>query len=100
MRHDSLMDMMATLMREAGCTDVRTEPALLPVNPNDFDSRNNTADGARLDISARGVTSTFERSFSHPYMQHQMLLLNVTVKCCCQMLLSFAMLKAIHSWSS
>ena len=79
MRHDSLRDTMAAMMRDAGCSDVRTEPALLPVNPNDFSSRSNTTEGARLDISARGLISTFERTFydvrvSHPYAKS-----NVTV---------------------
>ena len=45
---------------------------LLPVDPNNFSSQTNVADGARLDISARGVHSAFERTFfdvkvSHPY---------------------------------
>ncbi len=79
MRHDSLRDTMATLMREAGCNDVRTEPALLPVNPNDFGSRNNTTDGARLDISARGLTSAFERSFFDVRVTHPYAASNVTV---------------------
>ncbi len=63
MRHNSLRDTIANLMREGGCSDVRTEPALLPVNPNDFSSRTNTSEGARLDISARGMRSTFEQTF-------------------------------------
>ncbi len=72
MRHNALRDTIASLMKEGGCTDVRTEPTLIPVNPNDFSTRTNIAEGARLDISARGVWSTFERSFydvrvSHPY---------------------------------
>ena len=50
---------------------VHTEPALLPVNPNDFGNRTNKVEGARLDIAARGLTSAFERTFfdvrvSHP----------------------------------
>ena len=59
MRHDSLRDTMANLMKEAGCSDVQTEPSLLPVNPSDFQSRNNTAEEARLDISVRGLQSAF-----------------------------------------
>ena len=46
---------MANLMKEAGCSDVQIEPPLLLVNPNDF--------RARLDISARGLQSAFERNF-------------------------------------
>ena len=72
MRHNSLRDTMTNLMKEAGCSDVQIEPPLLPVNPNDFRSRTNTTDGARLDISARSLQSAFERTFfdvrvSDPY---------------------------------
>ena len=54
------------------CTDVKIEPSLLPVNPDDYSTRANTSDGARLDISACGVRGTFERTFidirvSHPH---------------------------------
>ena len=51
-RHNSLRDTMANLMKDAGCSYVQKERPLLPVNPNDFRSRTNTTDGARLDISA------------------------------------------------
>ena len=50
-------------MKEARCSDVQIEPPLLPVNPNDFHARTKTTDGARLDISARGLQSAFERTF-------------------------------------
>ena len=63
MRHNALRDSIAQMMRECGCSDVRTEPSLLPVNANDFSSHTNTADGASLDISARGKNSTFESYF-------------------------------------
>ena len=71
MRHNSLRDGIANIMREV-CTDVSTEPMLLPTNPNDFNSHVNTAEEARLDISARGINSTFERTFfdvrvAHPF---------------------------------
>ncbi len=79
MRHNSLRDTLANMMREAGCSDVRTEPALLPVNPNDFSSRTNTAEGARLDISARGLQSTFERTFFDVRVSHPYAASNVTV---------------------
>ena len=79
MRHDSLRDTMANMMREAGCSDVRTEPALLPVNPNDFQSRSNTAEGARLDISVRGLQSAFERTFFDVRVSHPFAASNVTV---------------------
>ena len=79
MRHDSLRDTMANMMKEAGCTDVKTEPALLPVNPNDFQSRSNTAEGARLDISVRGLQSAFERTFFDVRVSHPFAASNVTV---------------------
>ena len=70
---------MANMMKEAGCSDVRTEPPLLPVNPNDFQSRNNTAEGARLHISARGLQSAFERTFFDVRVSHPFAASNVTV---------------------
>ena len=71
MRHNSLRDGLANIMREV-CSDVTIEPMLLPTNPNDFNSRINTSEEARLDISARGINSTFERTFfdvrvAHPF---------------------------------
>ena len=62
MRHDALKDAEANLLREV-CKDVCTEPELLPVVAENFHTRTNTQPGARLDIAARGVWSTFERSF-------------------------------------
>ena len=50
--------------------NVRTEPELLPVNPDDFSPRANTQPGARMDISARGVWSAFERSFYDVRVTH------------------------------
>ena len=79
MRHDSLRDTMANLMKEAGCSDVQTEPSLLPVNPSDFLSRNNTAEEARLDISVRGLQSAFERTFFDVRVSHPFAVSNVTV---------------------
>ena len=71
MLHNALRDAVGNIMKEV-CTDVRIEPPLLPVNPNDYSTRTNTTDGARLDISACGVKGTFERTFvdirvSHPH---------------------------------
>ncbi len=71
MRHNNLRDAFANLLKEV-CVDVQTEPLLLPVNPNDYNTRANAAEGARLDVSARGLNSTFERTFydirvSHPH---------------------------------
>ena len=56
------------------CRDVQTEPTLLPINDNDYDRKVNTADNARLDISVRGLWSSYERTFfdiriTHPTSQ-------------------------------
>jgi len=47
-------------MREI-CGDV--QPTLLPINENDFERKLNTADNARLDISARGLWNGCEKIF-------------------------------------
>ena len=52
---------------------------LLPVNPNDFRSRTITTDGARLNISARGLQSAFERTFFDVRVSHPYAASNVTV---------------------
>ena len=78
MRHNSLRDGLANIMKEV-CSDVGTEPMLLPTNPNDFSSRVNTAEEARLDISARGINSTFERTFFDVRVAHPFAASNVTL---------------------
>ena len=77
MRHDAIRDCTANLLRDAGCKDVRVEPELIPVNPNKFSHRTNTQAGARLDVSARGVWSKFERSFYDIRVTHPNCLSNV-----------------------
>ena len=57
-------------MKEAGCTDVRLEPHLLPVDPKIFQRQTNTQDDARLDISARGIYGTYERTFCDVRVTH------------------------------
>jgi hypothetical protein len=79
MRYNGLADNIAQIVRECGCNNVRTEPLLLPVNANDFISHTNTADGARLDISARGINSIFERSFYDVRVSHPHCTSNVTL---------------------
>jgi len=65
MRHNSVRDSRAQIMREV-CRDVQTKPTLLPINENDFERKVNTADNARLDISARGrgLWNSCEKTFS------------------------------------
>ena len=78
MRHNSLRDGLANIMKEV-CSDVGTEPMLLPTKPNEFSSRVNTAEEARLDISARGINSTFERTFFDVRVAHPFAASNVTL---------------------
>ena len=71
MRHNSVRDSEAQTMREV-CKDVQTEPTLLPINENQ--RKVNTADNARLDISARGLWNSCEKTFfdiriTHPTSQ-------------------------------
>jgi len=53
----------AQIMREV-CRDVQTEPTLLPINENYYETerRVNTADNARLDIFARGLWNSCEKT--------------------------------------
>ena len=77
MRHNALRDHAeANFLREV-CKDVRVEPELLPVDPRKFKRRTNTQAGARLDVSARGVWSTFERSFFDIRVTHPNCLSNI-----------------------
>ena len=47
--------MTADLLQTAGCKDVTTEPLRLHVNGTEFPAGANTADVARLDVSATRV---------------------------------------------
>jgi len=62
MRRNSVRDSEALIMRE-GCRDVETEPTHLPINENDYERKVNTADNARLEISARGLWNSCEKTF-------------------------------------
>ena len=73
MRRNSVRDFEAQIMREV-CRDVQTEPTLLLINGNDYERNVNTADNARLDISARGLWNRCEKTFfdiriTHPTSQ-------------------------------
>ena len=73
MRHNSVRDSEAQIMRVV-CRDVQTEPTLLPINGNDYERKVNTADNARLDIFARGLWNSCEKTFvairiTHPTSQ-------------------------------
>jgi len=62
MRHNSVRDSEAQIMREV-CRNVQTEPTLLPIHKKDYERNVNTADNARLDISARGLWNSCENTF-------------------------------------
>ena len=59
MRHNALRDTEARLMQEV-CKDVAIEPGLIPTLR---EMTENADDGARLDVSARGMWSAYERTF-------------------------------------
>ena len=62
-RHDEVRDITAQMLREV-CHDVRVEPPLLPANGHTFEhSTANTADDAKLDVSARGFWRRGQRAF-------------------------------------
>ena len=63
MRHNQIRDLEAKLLEEV-CKDVQTEPKLLPLTGEVFQFRTaNTRPEARLDISARGVWNTTDKTF-------------------------------------
>ena len=77
MRHNALRDGLANMMKDV-CKDVQIEPSLMPVEPNNFNNaRTTTAEGARLDISARGLISTFECTFFDVRVCHPLAASNV-----------------------
>ena len=74
LRHNAIRDTTAVIMKEARCVDVQTEPGLQDCSTNPgMKSHTNIQPGARLDVSARGLFGTFERTFcdvrvTHPNM--------------------------------
>ena len=62
-RHNNVRDSVAEYLRLV-TKDVRIEPLLTPIIESaNLQQKGNNADKARLDISARGVWSTFKRTF-------------------------------------
>ena len=62
MRHNQIRDLEASLLQEV-CKDVKTEPNLIPLSGESFRLKStNTRQDARLDISARGVWNTMEKT--------------------------------------
>jgi len=71
LRHNAIRDVEAMLMKEAGCVDVRIEPGLLECETdNSMSPRTNIQPNARLDISARGIFGTYERTFCDVRVTH------------------------------
>ena len=70
MRHNRLRDLIAKMLKEV-CYDVKIEPHLLKVNEGDCVlPHTNKAEQARLDISARGVWTSFDKSFFDVRVTH------------------------------
>lgn len=64
LRHNQIRDLTANLLSEAGCTDVVTEPHLLPITGDKVRYKSaSTDDQARLDVAARGVWIDMDRTF-------------------------------------
>ena len=63
LRHNQVRDLEASMLSEV-CKDVVIEPQLTPLTGETFFHKTaNTADEARLDISARGVWNTLDKTF-------------------------------------
>ena len=61
-RHNTIRDTAAGLLEKV-CKDVNIEPTLLPVENRELPSGTNRAEGARLDIAARGFWTPLDKSF-------------------------------------
>jgi len=63
-RHNELRDLTAELLQQA-CHDVKIEPPLEPLTGEGFSARSaNTAQEARLDVSARGLFVPYQKVFA------------------------------------
>ena len=67
MRNNAPRDTEAKFIQEV-CKDVKIEPELIPIEQDGI--QGNTADKARLDISARGVWSQCEKTFFDVRVTH------------------------------
>ena len=68
MRHNRIRDLEASILKDI-CKDVKVEPELLPVGERTIAS-SNTAEKARLDVSAVGIWSPMERMFADVRIVH------------------------------
>ena len=65
MRHNNIRDLTANILIEAGCKGVEIEPPLLPITGETFQYRSTiTENSARLDVSARGLWSSFDKIYT------------------------------------
>ena len=64
-----MRDVGAEFLKEV-CREVRTEPGLLPVEPENFDTGAKTGDMARLDIVATGLFGNMEKTFFDVRVTH------------------------------
>ena len=67
MRHNRVRDLEASILKDV-CKDIRVEPELLPIG--NCTNSDNTAERARLDVSAVGVWSPMERTFMDVRIVH------------------------------
>ena len=77
-RHNAIRDAYAEILKDI-CIDVRTEPGLLPVNPDTLCSTAIASDQARLDIVATGLWAPFERTYFDVRITHPTAPSNVTL---------------------
>ena len=70
MRHNRVRDLEAALMKEAGCRDVHTEPALIPIAEDNARRKGNIAKKARLDVAGIGVWGAYEKTFLDVRIMH------------------------------
>ena len=62
-RHDEVRDLTAQMLSEV-CRDVRVEPELIPTDGRTFSHQSaNTAEEARVDVSARGFWTRGQRAY-------------------------------------
>ena len=68
MRHNNIRDLEASLLKDV-CKDIKIEPELMPLGNSETQS-SNTAEKARLDVSAVGIWSSMERTFLDIRVMH------------------------------
>ena len=68
MHHNNIRDLEASLLKDI-CKDIKIEPELMPLGNSETQS-SNTAEKARLDVSAVGIWSSMERTFLDIRVMH------------------------------